>query len=655
MKLKLELEERGLTWTLGASRKPSYTVGNRHDCDIFLPYVNVVSGVHLELTYKNDSDQECWCIRDLGSVSGTFIDHQRLGEKPIPITKETRISVAGGILLVATPGETQKKPRKQKSLITSTRLLSGYAYMGGITTGLELLNQLRADPYKATIPADPSLDLDEIITHSAQAVAISLASALTAIGLIAIASWLMWLFELEPNFLKSFAIVGILILVIELNYLRWFNACRFLNNNYRKNQKFRLNFLDSIVNFLKHSIIKSEEHQNIITFSGSNPFLGAGEQISGSSWTIPIARREKQENDKHRQGTLKYIDISVYEFYQAVVQEIEKQNLPNLQNISRLFVDGFELEPDGKILTHPTSRPAVKTLDDPLFLQESHQPASKQRAYQVYRYVDQQRDYILSHFLRFYNAGTITFVESSAYILTGIDRQRFSLISLLEDPKLKLLKTIAIVGILIALLSFTPTLLSVTVTVFFSLWYVAQYMFNVYLWRLNDEQQKRAAKFQEEYSYGLEQTFREYIAEPLNLENKKNRNNRDKYKPKIPINKLRRNPLGWLLLIIISPILLILYFLNSYRQVDLDLKVNLDYYGTQDVLMYWKAIQESIFKGTRRLLKRKGVDTTDFESSVSGIVNNGVMLNANNITNSQIAGGAGSNSSQTMTTPPAQI
>jgi len=38
-----------------------------------------------------------------------------------------------------------------------------------------------------------------------------------------------------------------------------------------------------------------------------------------------------------------------------------------------------------------------------------------------------------------------------------------------------------------------------------------------FYWKFNDARQRRAAEFQEEYNYGLEQTFREFIAEPLDL------------------------------------------------------------------------------------------------------------------------------------------
>ncbi|CCH97880.1 hypothetical protein MICAB_3970008 [Microcystis aeruginosa PCC 9717] len=327
--------------------------------------------------------------------------------------------------------------------------------------------------------------------------------------------------------------------------------------------------------------------------------------------------------------------------------------------MSRLYIDGFELEPDGKLLMNTTSRPAVMFLDDPLLIKEQGDVAGKKRAYRIYRYVDQERDYILSYFLRFYNAGKVTFVESSAYILTGIDRQRFSLSSLLEDGPLSrtlkmLLGTIIFAsGIYLGL----------------SLWYVVVFSFYLFYWKFNDARQRRAAEFQEEYNYGLEQTFREFIAEPLDLSQRARRQqtvnlakNPLSRSIKNFINQLRRTPLGILILIILilafSPLFIILaiftFFANPYRQLNTDLKVSFDYYGTQDVLMYWKSIQNGIFSSTIKLLKSQGIDSSEFERSVISIINNVTRITAGNITNSQIAVGSGSTFSQSTGTSQTQ-
>ncbi|MFM6645197.1 MAG: FHA domain-containing protein [Microcystis panniformis] len=656
----LALEQTGHTWTLEAENGRSYQVGNRPDCDVFLPYVNFASDVNLELSYDS-----LWYVRDLGSLNGALLNKVRLNQERIPIEEEARISFGGGMVIVARLDSSPIPSRKPDALITPTRLLSGYVYLEGLTQALEILNQLRSDPYKATTPEDPSLDLDQVTTHAAQSVVISLTFAGLAL-IIFLLEYLLILALQAKLDLMAWLIMGIFpsfLIAFESIYLRWFMARRFLRKKYEDPYyypKWLPKFLKNAVNLLKNSIVKTAQLQNIITFAGSNPFIGSGEIISGSSWTVPITRKKKhQEKSEEWENSQEYIEIAVDQFYQATDREIDKLNLPNLEILSRLYIDGFELEPDGKLLMNTTSRPAVMFLDDPLLIKEQDDVAGKKRAYRIYRYVDQERDYILSYFLRFYNAGEVTFVESSAYILTGIDRQRFSLSSLLEDSQLSrrlkmLLGTIIFAsGIYLGL----------------ALWYFVVFSFYFFSWKFNDARQRRAAEFQEEYNYGLEQTFREFIAEPLDLSQRARRQqtvnlakNPLSRSIKNFISQLRRTPLGILILIILIltffPLLIILaifiFFVNRYRQLNTDLKVSFDYYGTQDVLMYWKSIQNAIFSSTIKLLKSQGIDSSEFERSVISIINNVTRITAGNITNSQIAVGSGSTFSQSTGTSQTQ-
>ncbi len=48
--------------------------------------------------------------------------------------------------------QVQVDQRQREAINQSNRLLSGSAYRGGLRTGLDLLNRLRSDPYKAKSP-----------------------------------------------------------------------------------------------------------------------------------------------------------------------------------------------------------------------------------------------------------------------------------------------------------------------------------------------------------------------------------------------------------------------------------------------------------------------------------------------------------------------
>ncbi|GAB1544194.1 hypothetical protein NUACC21_68700 [Scytonema sp. NUACC21] len=654
MKLKLALEQTNLTWTLHSTR--SYTVGSWSDCDILLTHISIVTGFSLEFSF--DSSLEKWYVRKLDTIKSTsiIINNQVIADEKIEIQGKTYINVAGVLVLIATPISVpldSTSSSKQSSLLTSTRLLSGYAYLRGIFSGFELLSYLRRHPYKATIPSS-SLDLDQISTHAVQAVLISLLSAVAVATISIIQVLIFKMFgwnDYSSPLVIILAIVAAVITSYELIYLRWSLARKFLRKNYNpKIQLKSLDFLQPTVEYFQQGLYQSSILQNIIIFAGSNPFLGYGELIPKSSWTIPIERKLAKQNLEAHQNNIQ--EISTYEFYLAVDEEVKRLNLPKLQKFSRLFVDGFELDPDSKIISHPTTVPGVMSLDDPLlWANGAHSSDSKQRAYRLYQYTEIERDYILSHFLRFYNAGSITFVESSAYILTGIDRERFSLTSTLDDDLLsRFIKT------LLATVVILPGLYAPI-----ALWYIGVFVFNFVSWHFNDVKQKRAAEFQEEYDYGVSQTLREYIAQPLNLEEKRDitrnfGNQNQSFKLNRSIKSIISNPILLIVFILIAPFLLVLglilillnFVLNRYRSLDRDVKISFDYYGCQDVFMYWKAIQDAIFNGTIKVLKRHGVDTSQFEETAAGIVNSGVIITAGTITNSQIAGGAASSSTQTQ-------
>ncbi len=77
----------GTTIEIGANR---VTIGRSEEADIVLPYEDV-SRKHA-LIWR--SDGRSW-IRDLGSSNGTVVDGTVLGEKPVPLSSGSVLSLAG--------------------------------------------------------------------------------------------------------------------------------------------------------------------------------------------------------------------------------------------------------------------------------------------------------------------------------------------------------------------------------------------------------------------------------------------------------------------------------------------------------------------------------------------------------------------------------
>jgi hypothetical protein len=564
-----------------------------------------------------------------------------------------------------------------KLLTTSTRILSGTAYWQGIESSLNILNALRSEPYKAKMP-DSYIDTKKVANHAARSVAISFIAALAVLIIAIIQVCIIKSYGLDKLSSGHLFVIGILalgasgIITYERVYLRWFNARNFIKRDYSPSKELKFKslcaiderLLNYIIKFLESGISEVEQDQNIVVFSGINPFVGSGQIIPGSVWSIPILRK-KNETQKQpgggEQDTAEvdeeenYVNISIEDFYQNVDLAIKQSNLPNLEKTSYLFVDGFELETDSKILIEPTSTPGFKTIDRPLTIAETQKIGSSQRAYEVYKYIDSDRDYVFSLFLRFNNVGNITFIDSSAFILTGIDRRRFSLISVAQQDS-------KFYGFLKTLVTFVGLLPGIYLLV--ALYYLHVFTVQIFNWKLNDWKYKSLAKIQEEYNYGRDITFREFIAEPLYGTGE--RKAYFGYNIFYWIKSFIGNPTGfiitigliigcvmfipdsivrWIVGIIMGMFITVLAITpSSFFLLERELKVSYDFYGTQDMLIYWKSLQNIIFKSTIRLLKEQGVDVSEFEEAVMNIVNNGTMVTAGNISNSQVA--VGSNVSQ---------
>ncbi|NEO57043.1 MAG: hypothetical protein F6K54_30630 [Okeania sp. SIO3B5] len=485
---------------------------------------------------------------------------------------------------------------RESQNLNTTRLLSGSAYRRGILSGFDLLNRLRSSPYKAQSP-EATLDLDQITSHAAQAVAISV-----AFGIVAVVIWLVQLFLLllynhnkyhyyyESNEFLFFLVValniaGSGIVAYELVYLRWSIPRRFLRRYYKPNPSIGgINLLTRpIFRFLKQQhIIQPNPSQNVITFA-KYPFLGAGKKIS--EWTIAIDRKPSKNEAEKSQSSQERIQIPVNEFYSAADSEVAKLQLSDVQQLSLLFVDGFELNADGQILNKTQLSPESNLPEEQVWSLGEGNLSEERRAYRVYRYSNTERDQRLSYFLRFYNLGSITFVETSTHILFGIDRQRFSLTSTLKEGKFsRIVKTVLVTFLLFLIGAFTTYYLGGYALV--GLLYLVVFVSQLLTWRSEDKRTRIEAKFQEEYNYGLFQTFRESISDQ---------------------------------------------FYDSY-------------YGIQDLIMYWKSIDQAVLASIIEMLKGHGVDTSQFQEMATNIINQGVMVSGGNFTANQVTAGANSTS-----------
>lgn len=97
MKLKLQREQTGESWTLKPNRE--YIIGRSQDCDIVLADRGEVSDRHIRLSFNPAAN--AWQVDDLGSSNGTYVSDRRISN--CALVAPTRIALAGSIFLIATP------------------------------------------------------------------------------------------------------------------------------------------------------------------------------------------------------------------------------------------------------------------------------------------------------------------------------------------------------------------------------------------------------------------------------------------------------------------------------------------------------------------------------------------------------------------------
>ncbi|NMO13957.1 hypothetical protein HPC49_08865 [Pyxidicoccus fallax] len=483
----------------------------------------------------------------------------------------------------------------QQVINHANRMLSGSAYRRGMLSGLDLLGKLRGGRCKARSP-EANLDLEQIAVHASNAVLSTLSFSVAAL-VVFIAQVVLLLASLNAltvdaldggvswGLLGSWMGIFVLglfgagLMAFEGVYLRWANARRFLRSDYMPGaheppSKSGAMEKRSLARWLRNQVLSADAVQNVVTFGGYAPFVGAGGKISG--WVMAVERKPDPSTLEEDEDEGRRISISVEDFYRAVDEAMEKAQLPRLQRSSVLLVKGAELEADGEVLARLGERPVSRLPEHRLMELGQRELTSGMRFYRLYRYVDTARDMVLSYYLRFYNVGAVTFIEASAFTLTGVDRERFGLASLLDDNRLtRALKTAVWTLVLLTGLYGLVALSNVSI-------FVSQLL----EWRRQDARHQRAIKAREKYNYGIAQTFRESVAAPF------------------------------------------------YQ----------DYYGVQDLTMYWRSVEECVLHGVVELLEERGIDVSQFKEQATTVINSGIMVSGGEFTATQVTAGTGASS-----------
>jgi len=334
----------------------------------------------------------------------------------------------------------------------------------------------------------------------------------------------------------------------------------------------------------EHNVIETDLNikQNVITFGGYYPFLGAGRRARNWNFSINSSKSsKKRDNDCVSDLPGK---ISTDELYTAVLNGINEKDLPSITQEYILFADGHEVDKSKKLLPNKVGEP-IDNLDKDDLIQEGHSNIYNDwRTYFCLRYHDKLRSTLFSTFLRFSKVGESIFAECSFYILPPINENRFNIDRLALNDDFLIIKTglVTLASVVVALIMISNGL---SLAPIFILLILTLYpLFVVFRGRIREFSENKDLKKKiergEPHNYGAISTFRELIAS------------------------------------------------SNYK----------NYFSAQDIIMVQNSIEQAIVYSVADLLDSKGIDSSFLRKDMIAYVNQGIMMFGGTIEAEQVVG-----------------
>ena len=160
--------------------------------------------------------------------------------------------------------------------------------------------------------------------------------------------------------------------------------------------------------------------QNLLIYKGFTPFVGAGVNLGGWSFTVDIDK--PGENDFARALPPEPIPFEVNELYTAINDAIHSLRLDRMNIDDYCFVNGAEIRDDRQVLPNVFGRP-IQRLDQPSADAFKKTSDPRIRHYQWVRVHDWGNELVMSYFLRCALRGSSLFVEINRFLLTPLSAE----------------------------------------------------------------------------------------------------------------------------------------------------------------------------------------------------------------------------------------
>ena len=450
-----------------------------------------------------------------------------------------------------------------------TRIICAQLYKGGLSEATLILNKLRKTPFKGRSP-EIGVEIDIVTRHAEKAYNYHLNYAII---IAAGAALSLILYAINST-------ISAIVLAATTALMLWKSTYmdkEIAINNFSK-KAYNPNFgLES--NNAAQSI-KNEEAQNVIIFGAYFPFEGAGDRAKNWNLVIDTSKPSKSADGNPN-------NISIKELYDAVSEEIQIKNLPNITQEFSLFADGKELD-STFLKPYSVEEEPIYHLDPKIVFDEGHKSLyDEYRTYYSIKYFDKSRSTLLSTFLRFFKIGSELFTECSFYVLPPIDENRFNIdrIPLYDNWfQLRAAATTAIVSIIVLALGLVRgvSILPLIIVLIVAFLPLARIILNKYNANIVKKDLSERIKKGEPHNYGNIKTFRESISS------------------------------------------------KNYK----------NYFSAQDMVAIQNSIEHSIIYGTAKILDSKGIDSSLLTGDLLSFVNKGIMMYGGQLEAEQVTVGS---------------
>ena len=243
----------------------------------------------------------------------------------------------------------------------------------------------------------------------------------------------------------------------------------------------------------------SDPAQNVIVYSGFNPFVGSGVQLGMWSFAIDVTRRA--ENSPSQSP----LQFRLLEFLDTIGAAADRLELRHTEVRDTLFIKGSDIPKDGLFQSDRHSRP--RQLVDPAvvgrFVSRSDESV---RAYKWIRVHDWDDDLVVSFFLRATVNGKTLFVEFCKRILGPLG-DKYRRVDSMPRSGVSALISFVLETILETIISWPFAVIAAPVALWWKISLAMREMFGT-----DARELRREIEANPLYDYGAQASLREEVA-----------------------------------------------------------------------------------------------------------------------------------------------